>query len=76
MKKNRKARSSETTSPYKRVKLKRPISYRSERSLCGYDAPMWVEVFYGGCWQRIKLCKNENDAIDVICDIAEKMREE
>ncbi len=38
--------------------------------------PIWVTVFYRGKFRRIKKCRNENEALIVVEDIAERMKME
>jgi len=68
------AKNSENTSPYMRVRLRKKRNPGKPYPCVNPNTPMWVQVLYGGQWRRIKLCKNKNEDIDVLVRIAGKMR--
>ena len=69
-----KAKASENTSPYKRLRLKRMHRYSNQRSYREHINPIWVKMLYGGHWRRIIMCQSENQAVDVLVKIAKALR--
>ena len=59
--------------PYLSVRIKRTQKKGSQIPI-DINAPVWVQGKYKNRWHRIKLCKNENEAIDLVCLMAESIR--
>jgi hypothetical protein len=53
-------------SPYLYVRLKR--TQRDDS-----NAPVWVSHKFDGRWHKVKKCKNQNEAIDLLCLIAKRI---
>jgi len=61
------------TTPYLGLRLLR-TEHKGRSATIDPHAPCWVTLKYGGYWRRIRLCENEEKAIETMVSIATELR--